>query len=47
MQNRDPVKTYVCSTKVPLDASKQVASITLPVTGSTGTGHLFAYGFGL
>jgi hypothetical protein len=42
----DNVKTYVFSTKVPLDASKQVASITLPVTGSSGTGHLFAYGFG-
>jgi predicted alpha-1,2-mannosidase len=44
--SRDTVKTYVFATKVPLDASKQVASITLPVTGSTGTGHLFAYGFG-
>ncbi|MFJ3310624.1 GH92 family glycosyl hydrolase [Streptomyces sp. NPDC086549] len=43
---RDNVKTYVFATKVPLDASKQVASITLPVTGSTGTDHLFAYGFG-
>ncbi|WEO93437.1 lectin [Streptomyces sp. FXJ1.172] len=43
---RDGVKTYVFATKVPLDASKQVASITLPVTGSTGTDHLFAYGFG-
>ncbi|MCI3276778.1 lectin [Streptomyces cylindrosporus] len=42
---RDGVKTYVFATKVPLDASKQVASITLPVTGSTGTDHLFAYGF--
>ncbi|MFS4094111.1 GH92 family glycosyl hydrolase [Streptomyces sp. AF1A] len=43
---QDGVKTYVFATKVPLDASKQVASITLPVTGSTGTDHLFAYGFG-
>ncbi|WP_235613739.1 lectin [Streptomyces olivochromogenes] len=43
---RDNVKTYVFATKVPLDASKQVASITLPVTGSTGTDHLFAYAFG-
>jgi predicted alpha-1,2-mannosidase len=43
---RDGVKTYVFATKVPLDASKQVASITLPVTGATGTDHLFAYGFG-
>ncbi|MEU6369441.1 lectin [Streptomyces sp. NPDC046931] len=43
---RDNVKTFVFATKVPLDASKQVASITLPVTGSTGTDHLFAYGFG-
>lgn len=43
---RNNVKTYVFATKVPLDASKQVASITLPVTGSTGTAHLFAYGFG-
>lgn len=43
---RDGVKTYVFATKVPLDASRQVASITLPVTGSTGSAHLFAYGFG-
>lgn len=43
---RDSVKTYVFATKVPLDVSKQVASVTLPVTGSTGTVHLFAYGFG-
>lgn len=43
---RDGVKTYVFATKVTLDPSKQVASITLPVTGSTGTDHLFAYGFG-
>jgi hypothetical protein len=43
---RDSVKTYVFATKVPLDSSKQVASVTLPVTGSTGTDHLFSYGFG-
>ena len=43
---RDNVKTYVFAAKVPLDRSKQVASITLPVTGSTGTDHLFSYGFG-
>ncbi|MGW3201358.1 GH92 family glycosyl hydrolase [Streptomyces sp. NPDC001118] len=43
---RDGVKSYVFATKLPLDASKQVASITLPVTGSTGTDHLFAYAFG-
>jgi hypothetical protein len=43
---KDNVKTYVFATKIPLDVTKQVASITLPVTGSTGTDHLFAYGFG-
>ncbi|MER7837896.1 lectin [Streptomyces sp. NPDC096040] len=43
---RDNVKTYVFATKVPLDPSKQVASVTLPVTGMTGTDHLFSYGFG-
>ncbi|MFJ7903213.1 lectin [Streptomyces sp. NPDC096198] len=43
---RDNVKAYVFATKVPLDPSKQIASITLPVTGSTGTDHLFAYGIG-
>ncbi len=43
---RDGVKTYVFAAKVALDPSKQVASITLPVTGSTGTDHLFSYGFG-
>ncbi|MGW7238223.1 GH92 family glycosyl hydrolase [Streptomyces sp. NPDC054804] len=43
---RDNVKTYVFATKVPLDPSKQVASVTLPVTGSAGTDHLFSYGFG-
>ncbi|OIJ85081.1 hypothetical protein BIV23_44785 [Streptomyces monashensis] len=43
---RDGVKTYVFATKVPLDPSKKVASVTLPVTGSTGTDHLFSYGFG-
>lgn len=43
---RDSVKSYVFAAKVSLDPSKQVASITLPVTGSTGTDHLFSYGFG-
>ncbi|MET7480701.1 lectin [Streptomyces sp. NPDC005648] len=43
---RNNVGTYAFATKVPLDPSKQVASITLPVTGSTGTDHLFAFGFG-
>jgi predicted alpha-1,2-mannosidase len=43
---KDTVKAYVFATKVPLDSSKQVASITLPVTGATGSDHLFAYGFG-
>ncbi|MER5514068.1 lectin [Streptomyces sp. NPDC002763] len=43
---RDNVKTFVFATKVPLDPSKQVASVTLPVTGQTGTDHLFSYGFG-
>ncbi|MFF4489957.1 GH92 family glycosyl hydrolase [Streptomyces sp. NPDC001544] len=43
---RNTVKTYVFATKIPLDPAKQVASITLPVTGSTGTAHLFSYGFG-
>jgi predicted alpha-1,2-mannosidase len=43
---KDTVKAYVFATKVSLDASKQVASITLPVTGATGSDHLFAYGFG-
>jgi len=43
---KDTVKAYVFAMKVPLDPSKQVASITLPVTGATGSDHLFAYGFG-
>ncbi|MBY8882000.1 GH92 family glycosyl hydrolase [Actinacidiphila acidipaludis] len=43
---RDTVKAYVFSVKVPLDASKQVASVTLPVTGASGTVHLFALGYG-
>lgn len=43
---RNNVGTHAFATKVALDPSKQVASITLPVTGSTGTDHLFAYGFG-
>ncbi|WP_051839338.1 lectin [Streptomyces sp. NRRL F-5126] len=39
---RDNVKAYVFSTKVPLDPSKQVASVTLPNSGA----HVFAFGFG-
>jgi hypothetical protein len=39
---RDGVKAYVFSTTVPLDASKQVASVTLPNSGA----HVFAFGFG-
>ncbi|WP_245791717.1 GH92 family glycosyl hydrolase [Actinacidiphila rubida] len=42
----DTVKAYVFAVKVPLDASKTVASITLPVTGASGTVHLFALGYG-
>ena len=37
--------TYVFSVKVPLDAGKQVAGLTLPVTTS-GSAHLFALGYG-
>ncbi len=43
--DRDTVKTYVFAVKVPLDAGKQVASLTLPVTGD-GSAHLFALGYG-
>ena len=43
---RDTVKAYVFAVKVPLDASKTVASVTLPVTGASGTVHLFALGYG-
>jgi predicted alpha-1,2-mannosidase len=43
---RDNVKAYVFSVKVPLDATKTVASVTLPVTGASGTVHLFALGYG-
>ncbi len=43
---RDNVKAYVFSVKVPLDAGKTVASVTLPVTGASGTVHLFALGYG-
>ncbi len=43
---RDTVKAYVFSVKVPLDPSKTVASITLPVTGSKGTVRLFALAYG-
>jgi predicted alpha-1,2-mannosidase len=39
---RDSVHAYVFATKVPLDPTKQVASITLPNSGV----HLFAFGFG-
>ncbi|GHJ41742.1 lectin [Streptomyces sp. TS71-3] len=42
---RDSVKAYVFATKVPLDPSKTVASLTLPETGS-GTVHLFALAYG-
>jgi predicted alpha-1,2-mannosidase len=43
---KDTVKAYVFSVKVPLDKSKTVASLTLPVTGASGTVHLFAIGYG-
>ncbi|MYS22093.1 alpha-1,2-mannosidase, putative [Streptomyces sp. DvalAA-14] len=43
---KDTVKAYVFSVKVPLDAAKTVASVTLPVTGASGTVHLFALGIG-
>ncbi|WP_333766746.1 GH92 family glycosyl hydrolase [Streptomyces sp. IBSBF 2435] len=43
---RDNVKAYVFSVKVPLDPAKTVASVTLPVTGASGTVHLFALGYG-
>ncbi|MFC1408640.1 lectin [Streptacidiphilus sp. N1-12] len=43
---KDTVQAYVFSVKVPLDATKTVASVTLPVTGASGTVHLFALGFG-
>lgn len=39
------VNTYVFATTVPIDAGKQVASLTLPVT-SDGTAELFALGYG-
>ncbi|WP_037915067.1 GH92 family glycosyl hydrolase [Actinacidiphila yeochonensis] len=39
---KDTVKAYVFSVKVPLDASKTVASVTLPVTSASGTAHVFA-----
>jgi predicted alpha-1,2-mannosidase len=42
----DTVKAYVFSVKVPLDPAKTVASVTMPVTGATGTVHVFALGFG-
>ncbi len=40
------MKAYVFSVKVPLDPAKTVASVTLPVTGASGTLHLFALGYG-
>ena len=43
---KDTVKAYVFSVKVPLDRTKEVASVTLPVTSASGTVHLFAIGFG-
>jgi hypothetical protein len=43
---RDTVKAYVFSVRVPLDPAKTVASVTLPVTGASGTVHLFALGYG-
>ncbi|MFG1809700.1 lectin [Streptomyces sp. NPDC049040] len=43
---RDGVKAYVFSVKVPIDPAKTVASLTLPVTGASGTVHLFAFGYG-
>lgn len=43
---RDNVKAYVFSVKVPIDATKEVASITLPVTGDSGDVHVFALAFG-
>jgi hypothetical protein len=43
---RDTVKAYVFSVKVPLDPTKTVASVALPVTGASGTVHLFALGYG-
>ncbi|WP_433893809.1 lectin [Streptomyces sp. CA-111067] len=43
---KDTVKAYVFSVTVPLDASKQVASVTMPVTGASGTLHVFAIGYG-
>ena len=42
----DQVNAYVFSVKVPIDPSKTVASVTMPVTGATGTLHIFAIGYG-
>ncbi len=42
---KDTVKAYVFSVKVPIDAAKTVASVTLPVTSASGTVHLFALTF--
>ncbi|MEZ0091936.1 lectin [Streptacidiphilus sp. EB129] len=43
--SQQTVSTDLFSTKLPLDATKQVASITLPTTDN-GTLHIFAIGFG-
>ena len=43
---RDTVKAYVFAVKVPLDPAKTVASVTMPVTGASGSVHVFALGFG-
>ncbi|WP_308190693.1 lectin [Streptomyces sp. HPF1205] len=43
---RDTVTAYVFAVRVPLDPAKTVASLTLPVTGASGTVHLFAIGYG-
>jgi predicted alpha-1,2-mannosidase len=39
------INTYLYSSKLPLDPTKQVAGITLPVTDN-GTLHIFSIGFG-
>ncbi|MEU6339603.1 lectin [Streptomyces sp. NPDC046977] len=42
---QDKVATYVFAVKLPVDAAKRVASITLPATAD-GTAHVFAFGYG-
>lgn len=42
--SKDTVGTYLFSSKLPLTAGKQIASVTLPVTAD-GTLHLFGIGF--